>query len=538
MAGFKAPWVSDTLGELVHCSTGQISPSQDAKQATLLLGWPILCCGGDDVVIIGDSPARFPNLRLNEHLGDPCPCGCGGTKVLPTKLTAKVLAVETPCETCGEKRFYGKKGLHKRKCLSCSQIGIIRFAQDEKVVAFPAFRALLRSILQSRGITMRKALHLAKLDNKTVTTWINGQGTPWRESVEKLAAVLEAPELVDAIPSRALTVTTTCPKCGESRLWTAGVLRDEIRKTPKVPATIDWDKGTGTRPCVKCTRGKNMKILRQTLMHNRGGKKFYNKFLRSFTPEEHASAIANSVETNTGRQRNQEERLKIAGGHVRPVLSGALVPCRLCPYLVYTYPNRLPHIHEVHQPCLQQYCRENQTAFDDRCYPPRITDGKTVHSPDDCKRLYEVAVRVLLRVPRDENEAVGGIAKDYGVASRTVRLWVNELLDLLPPDQRGGKWLTKKAEVLRWAADTNQARQEIAPARPEKKIGPMEIAQAYLLTAVPSTTDLVPSLWLFEDAKDHKITKKTLRGALEKGRYKTVQISRAWHWRRKRLREA
>jgi hypothetical protein len=115
---------------------------------------------------------------------------------------------------------------------------------------------------------------------------------------------------------------------------------------------------------------------------------------------------------------------------------------------------------------------------------------------------------------------------------------VNELLELLPSDERGGQWLIKKAEALRWASDSNQARQQVPPTKPEKKLRPMEIAQAFLLTEVPSATDLVPSVQLFNAAKNGGITKKTLRVALEKGRYKAVQTGRAWHWRRKRPREA
>ena len=521
-------------------------PILGQKQATLLLGWLIFLCGGDDVVTVAvSSLAQLPNLLPDELLGDACPCseGCPGTKVLPLNPRAKKLAIAIPCERCGAERpSYQKrtKGLHKRHCLPCSQYGIVR-ARQTNSAAHPGFQRLLVSILKNRGIPLSTACSLAGLDQSTIYGWINGETTPFRKNLEKLAQVLEAPALVDAIASRALTVTTTCPKCGESRPWTAGVLRDEIRKTPKVTATIDWKKGTGSRPCVKCTRGKNMKIVREKLKHNRKGKNgngYYEQFLRTFTPEESALGIANSARVNTGRERTKEERLKIAAGHIRPVLSGALTLCRLCSFMVYTFPHHLPNIHEVHQPCLQEYCRENQTSFDDHCYPPRIIDGNPALTPDDCKRLYEVAVRVLLRVPRDEGETVGNIARNHGVTQRTVRLWVNELLELLPSDERGGQWLIKKAEALRWASDSNQARQQVPPTKPEKKLRPMEIAQAFLLTEVPSATGLVPSVQLFSSAKARKITKKTLQMALKKGRYKAIQFGSAWHYRRKRPREA
>jgi len=54
-----------------------------------------------------------------EAVGDPCPCGCGGEKVLPANDEATQLDIETPCENCSHPRLYTKSAGHKRLCARC-----------------------------------------------------------------------------------------------------------------------------------------------------------------------------------------------------------------------------------------------------------------------------------------------------------------------------------------------------------------------------------------------------------------------------------
>jgi DNA-binding XRE family transcriptional regulator len=57
-----------------------------------------------------------------EKAGDPCPCGCAGTKVFPENPEARTLAIELPCAKCGSKRIYKrwKQSRHRKLCPTCA----------------------------------------------------------------------------------------------------------------------------------------------------------------------------------------------------------------------------------------------------------------------------------------------------------------------------------------------------------------------------------------------------------------------------------
>ncbi|MGH7783916.1 MAG: hypothetical protein ACREO5_08790 [Candidatus Binatia bacterium] len=55
----------------------------------------------------GISPSDAVKRFWKESVGDPCPCGCGGKKVLPDDHPkARALAIELPCVQCGAIRRY------------------------------------------------------------------------------------------------------------------------------------------------------------------------------------------------------------------------------------------------------------------------------------------------------------------------------------------------------------------------------------------------------------------------------------------------
>ena len=58
-----------------------------------------------------------------EKAGDPCPCGCRGTKVFPIERPeARTLAIEIPCAKCGTKRIHKrwKTSRHRKLCPTCA----------------------------------------------------------------------------------------------------------------------------------------------------------------------------------------------------------------------------------------------------------------------------------------------------------------------------------------------------------------------------------------------------------------------------------
>ncbi len=60
-----------------------------------------------------------------ENVGDPCPCGCGGKKILPDYEGAQHLHIDRPCAKCGEKRIYRSRryGDHHELCPGCAYAG-------------------------------------------------------------------------------------------------------------------------------------------------------------------------------------------------------------------------------------------------------------------------------------------------------------------------------------------------------------------------------------------------------------------------------
>lgn len=70
--------------------------------------------------LFGLDTAKAIKLFWKESVGDPCECGCGGEKVLPTKHGAKHLYIECPCKECGTARTFGVAQGHVDLCRRCS----------------------------------------------------------------------------------------------------------------------------------------------------------------------------------------------------------------------------------------------------------------------------------------------------------------------------------------------------------------------------------------------------------------------------------
>ena len=67
------------------------------------------------------DPSKLVELLWNETVGDPCPCGCGGDKVLPDYDEARQLYVKTICVKCGKSRIHrGRTQGHFKLCRQCS----------------------------------------------------------------------------------------------------------------------------------------------------------------------------------------------------------------------------------------------------------------------------------------------------------------------------------------------------------------------------------------------------------------------------------
>src|SRR5215831_17187977 len=73
--------------------------------------------------VLAVSLSEAVEALWKETVGDPCPCGCGGTKVFPEERPeARTLAIEIPCAKCGLKRVHKrwKESRHRKLCLRCA----------------------------------------------------------------------------------------------------------------------------------------------------------------------------------------------------------------------------------------------------------------------------------------------------------------------------------------------------------------------------------------------------------------------------------
>ena len=456
---------------------------------------------------------------------------------------------------CGEQQVFQIRLHHHANCSSCDPTDW----NKKTVQDFPAgqeFRSLLSEAAHRKGMTIGQVMDAAGIDVTLVARWANGGSTPYRHFLERLADVAECPELVDSIPSNVAWVTNTCPTGHKPEPYPALYIRREIKRGGLDPNLIDWATGIGSFLCGGCKASSRMKAINLKPSRNtKGGPGIKEiriergKFLgASTTYEEKLVNIKKAQQANIGRPQSEEHRFKTSAKRISPTPKGLLWNmCLLCPTLVLTREYLVGRNRgEVHGRCLNAWISENRVRAR-RHYPERQIKVKSYLTSEYLAVSFELVVRVVLhKEPMGEKERtdkngklikVTGVAGDLGISSRVAYLRINEFIDLLPNDGLGGKKLTRKAEIIRWA-DTRRVRQEVAPTKLEKELGPMEIAQAFLLAEILSATDLVPSVQLFNAAKNGGITKKTLRVALEKGRYKAVQTGRAWHWRRKRPREA
>ena len=190
----------------------------------------------------------FPNLRGNEKVGDPCPCGCGGVKILPHNPNVRKLSISSPCQTCGKGRIYeaGENsagfvyGPHSPLCHPCSQLERILYRKGAS--AESPFQIALREVLKRKEVTLKQACATAGIRERTVLSWIRGDFVPRRDSLEQLAAVLDAPALIATITSRIGRITVTCPDCGKVRSYKSSNLKREIERYNR--PEVGWEKWT------------------------------------------------------------------------------------------------------------------------------------------------------------------------------------------------------------------------------------------------------------------------------------------------------
>lgn len=393
----------------------------------------------------------FPNLWKSERLGDPCPCGCGGVKALPPETKSRTLGVALPCRVCGEVRIFppGKQGHHPSTCLHCTRKASVRFGKGSGYKPAEDFYSLLGSALDRNGMTLGQACATAGLSRTTVQHWVNGSTTPWRHSLEQLADVLDAPKLVDALPSKTGRITVSCPDCGEIRSHRATEIRVWLRKNIPPNTAIDWETGTGTYRCLKCARSAQIKSVYSKRI-KRHGKKFYveqgRRLAANLTPEQRTKGLQAAQAARWDHPQSATAQWNMSISRIVPKPQGQFGVCTIC--------NRLIHIvgkdkwAKFHQTCLITWRRKNQKGL--ATYPPH-PKGHT-YSSEYLATSFELCVRHLLRDEPIGKSDGAGLAGQLGLSRRSVIERIKIFVELFPPDGIGRRRLAFWREAFLEAA--------------------------------------------------------------------------------------
>ncbi len=357
-----------------------------------------------------------------------------------------------------------------------SQQKIIRYGRTGAGAQHP-FTLALRAALERKGLTLAEACDMAGLGVSAPSRWTRGRNGPFRESLDKLVNVLEAPELLDKISWRWRRWTLTCTKCGSVEQHEPGQFRSGRKRGFHPEAIIDEVAGTGTHTCIRCIQSEvgRRSPVGQTIakVRKRGGRKALRENLPKLTPGQRRKYAA-KARAARGPRSAEEWRWRIAVGHIRPRPVGKWGLCRDrdCGYVAFSKHRHLNEHGEfvyrpvlMHRGCQDEYRREHQEAFGQPPYPQRL-EGQHL-SPEKLADAFEMAVRYLLRGEPiiDSDKAVtdvekrGIVPREFGLNSRrAVEKRIDSFIDQLPSDDRGGKRLSFWARALLEAKEKRSPR--------------------------------------------------------------------------------
>lgn len=198
---------------------------------------------------------------------------------------------------------------------------------------------------------------------------MQGKAVPHQHLVRRLASVLDAPELVDAIPCHVTQITVTCPDCGETINYRAKVLRHSALAARRADS-IDLDNGVGVFLCPTCARRAPMKDYHKKRKKNEGRQYLIEQgqHMQSVkTPEERNRALELAHAAVRGKPVSPDHVRRRAASRMTPRPKSKFGVCRVCDYLTEVPPHKVVAA-ETHRSCLNQYKRDQN---DWHAYPPR-----------------------------------------------------------------------------------------------------------------------------------------------------------------------
>jgi len=314
--------------------------------------------------------------------------------------------------------------------------------------------------LNRRNMSLGEAARRIGVHRETLRNWVAGNHLPDKANLVRLAAELDAPELleVEAYDPNRAWVVARCPDCGKEREYRLTDLERELERHPKGSSLI-FDSGTeeAIYRCGTCAQRKNFKDWERGLSRLPGGKTEYWKehgrrlarlAASRFTPTEERPdrmAVARAAKGDTWTEK---ERL----AHKRGLLkfnptSSQLRVCRCCGYLVEGRGSKDPE--ETHRGCLQKYRSERREKGSGEAYPPVRRRYRTSTSKE-LALSREITIRVLRDgqtitslIEELQNRGEKVPASKQGIYQR-----INRFLALFPPDDRGSKTLSRLRDLF------------------------------------------------------------------------------------------
>lgn len=339
------------------------------------------------------------------------------------------------------------------------------------------FRAALLDALARNEVSLTEACSRAGVSRSIVRKWWTGEAVPRRPNLERLASVLDAPEFFESIVvregtsvGRAELISVTCEECGESEEWPARRVAQSLQRGSFPGARVDFDLGAGRYPrCARCAHRANANAKLIQPLRKRHGRRFFKQRGRRLGEATRDSGLLAEIRPQAwaairGRKQTDDQIKNAAASKLKPRLSGQFGLCRACGLLCY---NQWPvcrlcrtqcDVHSVdlrepvesHARCLSAWRRDQQKWGGGKDGYPSRSRGRRP-SAADLMLSYEMVVRHYAWSRK--KQTVEAIAEYFNLPVDTVKSKMRRFLDLLPADDRGGAWLLRRSELLRFAAE-------------------------------------------------------------------------------------
>lgn len=355
-----------------------------------------------------------------------------------------------------------------------------------------AGRQALREALEQSGLSISAAARACGVDRGTLSAWLTGRYLPFRDRLERLAAVLNAPDLLTVVEHRHHRIVLTCRQCGgENAVMTHyAVARSRTAEPGRV--SIDLQTGHGQYVCMHCSSRTNGRAFFEKLRKRKGQRgvvemsQSANEALSRKNPEARSQALVRARQGVGKVQRTTRQIARKRLGLLRLDVGGTFGICRSCGRLMFspTTAQRGASGGSFHGACLwiwrgsqqmrdwQGQCRRAEARGEpspSMPLPQRPADR--MPSAEDLRAAYVTTVRYFWqregsrRADRDDlgrPRSAAWLANDLAISRDALYKRVERFLELLPSAGVGGRHERMWRDILLTLSIESEASQENA----------------------------------------------------------------------------